>query len=398
VLSMTSEAGFVIPDAPRAKMVEAMKSVANGKLTRDNPWRGDDRLTRIAAIAALARNGQASPALLASNSLAAADMPTSALADWLTAIDRTKGANTALRTEAEAMLRRRIVYEGSRLDLADQANAPWWMMTSGDEMAIKALLSILGRPGWSDEGPKMMIGAALRQSRGHWDTTPANAWGTIAARRFASLFPASAITGTTTVTLGDQSASQSWPMLASSGPLRLKLPAVQTPLLLTQSAGAGPWAMVSVSAAVPLTKPLNAGYKIEKSVGIISQKNKDYLTRGDVIKVRITVDASAERSWVVVNDPIVPGGTIIGNLGGQSGLLAALASGGEGVQPSYIERGNDAWRGYYEWVPRGRFVTEYAVRLNGTGQFKLPPTRVEAMYSPDIRAAWPNAPVTVMMR
>ena len=398
VLSMTSEAGFVIPDTPRAKMIEAMKSVANGKLTRDNPWRGDDRLTRIAAIAALARNGQASPALLSSNSLAAADMPTSALADWLTAIDRTKGANTALRTEAEAMLRRRIVYEGSRLDLADQANAPWWMMTSGDEMAIKALLSILGRPGWSDEGPKMMIGVALRQSRGHWDTTPANAWGTIAARRFASLFPASAITGTTTVTLGDQSASQSWPMLSGAGPLRLKLPAVQTPLLLTQSAGAGPWAMVSVSAAVPLTKPLNAGYKIEKSVGIISQKNKDYLTRGDVIKVRITVDASAERSWVVVNDPIVPGGTIIGNLGGQSGLLAAVASGGEGIQPSYIERGNDAWRGYYEWVPRGRFITEYAVRLNGTGQFKLPPTRVEAMYSPDIRAAWPNAPVTVMMR
>ena len=398
VLSMTSEAGFVIPDTPRAKMIEAMKSVANGKLTRDNPWRGDDRLTRIAAIAALARNGQASPALLSSNSLAAADMPTSALADWLTAIDRTKGANTALRTEAEAMLRRRIVYEGSRLDLADQANAPWWMMTSGDEMAIKALLSILGRPGWSDEGPKMMIGVALRQSRGHWDTTPANAWGTIAARRFASLFPASAITGTTTVTLGDQSASQSWPMLSGAGPLRLTLPPVQTPLLLTQSAGAGPWAMVSVSAAVPLTKPLNAGYKIEKSVGIISQKNKDYLTRGDVIKVRITVDASAERSWVVVNDPIVPGGTIIGNLGGQSGLLAALASGGEGIQPSYIERGNDAWRGYYEWVPRGRFITEYAVRLNGTGQFKLPPTRVEAMYSPDIRAAWPNAPVTVMMR
>jgi alpha-2-macroglobulin len=398
VLSMTAEAGYTIPDAARTKMIDAMKSVANGKLTRDNPWARNDRLTRLAAIAALARNGQATPALLASNTLAPADMSTAALADWLVTIDRTKGANTALRTEAEAMLRRRIVYEGSRLDLADQANAPWWMMTSGDEMALKALLAVLGRPGWTEDGAKMMVGVSLRQSRGHWDTTPANAWGTIAARRFAKLFPASAITGTTTVTLGDQTAAQSWPMLSTAGPLRLKLPAVQTPLMLTQTAGAaGPWAMISVSAAVPLSKPLFAGYKIEKTIGIISQKNKEYLTRGDVIKVRITVDASAERNWVVVNDPVVPGGTIIGNLGGQSGLLAAAASGGEGVQPSYIERGKDAWRGYYEWVPRGRFVTEYAVRLNGTGQFSLPPTRVEAMYSPDIRAAWPNAPVTVKM-
>jgi alpha-2-macroglobulin len=397
VLSMTVEAGFAVPDAARAKMIEAMKSVASGKLTRDYPWRGNDRLTRIAAIAALARNGQASPALLASNTLAAADMPTIALADWLVAIDRTKGANTAQRTEAEAMLRRRLVIEGSRLDLADQANAPWWMMTSGDEMALKALIAVLGRPGWGEDGPKMMVGVALRQSRGHWDTTPANAWGTIAARRFAKLFPANAITGTTTVTLESQTVTQNWPQIATSGPLRLKLPSVQAPLLMTQSAGPGPWAMVSVSAAVPLTKPLFAGYKIEKSVSVIAQKTKGQLTRGDVIKVRITVDASAERSWVVVNDPVVPGGTIIGNLGGQSGLLAAAASGGEGVQPAYVERGKDGWRGYYEWVPRGRFVSEYAVRLNGTGTFTLPPTRVEAMYSPDIRAAWPNAPVTVVM-
>lgn len=397
VLSMTREAGFAVPDAARAKMIEAMKSVAAGKLTREYPWARNDRLTRIAAIAALARNGQATPVLLASNTLAAADMPTIALADWLVAIDRTKGANTALRTEAEAMLRRRLVFEGSRLDLADQANAPWWMMTSGDEMALKALLAVLGRPGWSEDGPKMMVGVALRQSRGHWDTTPANAWGVIAARRFATLYPASAITGTTSASLEGQSLTQSWPMLATSGPLRLKLPSAQAPLMLTQSAGPGPWAMISVSAAVPLSKPLFAGYKIEKSVSVISQKTKGQLTRGDVIKVRITVDASAERNWVVVSDPVVPGGTIIGNLGGQSGLLAAAASGGEGVQPSYIERGKDAWRGYYEWVPRGRFVTEYAVRLNSTGQFSLPPTRVEAMYSPDIRAARPNAPVSVAM-
>lgn len=135
-----------------------------------------------------------------------------------------------------------------------------------------------------------------------------------------------------------------------------------------------------------------------KTVAVLSRKVPGQLTRGDVLKITITVDATAERNWVVVSDPVPPGATIIGNLGGQSAILGAAASAGEGMQPSYVERGRDAWRGYFEWVPRGRFVIEYAVRLNGTGNFSLPPTRVEAMYSPDIRAQVPNQPITVAMR
>ncbi|MGE9115795.1 hypothetical protein, partial [Escherichia coli] len=69
-----------------------------------------------------------------------------------------------------------------------------------------------------------------------------------------------------------------------------------------------------------------------------------------------------------------------------------------GVVPAYVERGNTAWRGFYAWVPRGRFQASYMLRLNGAGRFQLPPSRVEAMYSPAIHAAVPNAPVVVVQR
>ena len=160
-----------------------------------------------------------------------------------------------------------------------------------------------------------------------------------------------------------------------------------------QGTGA-PWATVSVKAAVPLKEPLNAGYRIKRSVSIVKAANKDRLTRGDVIKVRIEVVAAAGRTWVVINDPVAPGATIVGNLGGQSEMLAEQA-GGSGAQPSYVERGKDSWRGYFGWMPAGTHAVEYVVRLNGSGRFTLPPTRVEAMYSPAIRGQWPNAPVTV---
>src|SRR3546814_2212202 len=83
--------------------------------------------------------------------------------------------------------------------LVDDARAPWWMMTSGDEMAIKALEAVLGRKGWEDDAGKLMVGVAQRQRKGHWDTTPANAWGAVTVRRLATLYPASAITGVTNI-------------------------------------------------------------------------------------------------------------------------------------------------------------------------------------------------------
>ncbi|MES2449227.1 MAG: MG2 domain-containing protein [Pseudomonadota bacterium] len=397
VLSMTADAGLPIPEGPRTRMIEGLKAVLDGRLRHEEY--GDVRLQRLAALAALARAGAGTPAMLGQIGMTAREMPTASLADYLVALDRIPGiANAvALKATAEAVLRTRLVYEGTRLDLSDASTAAWWLMSSGDEAAIKALIATLGRPGWQDEAPKMMVGVSLRQSRGHWDTTTANAWGTIAARKFSGLYPAEAIAGTTGLTLGGRMIDKAWPLTVDLRQASFPLPAAQTSLRLSQSGGAGPWASVSVSAAVPLTRPLNAGYKMTKAVSVVQARTPGVYTRGDVLKVTITVEASAERNWVVVNDPIPAGATIIGDLGGQSSLLGQ-ASGGDGVQPSYVERGNDSWRGFFAWVPAGKFTVAYTVRLNGAGRFNLPPSRVEAMYSPAIRAQLPNAPMTVAQR
>jgi alpha-2-macroglobulin len=270
------------------------------------------------------------------------------------------------------------------------------MMVSSDEMAVKALDAVIGQAGWSDDTPKMMVGVAMRQQRGHWDTTPANAWGSVLARRFAALYPASAIQGTTTASLGGVSRQQVWPM--SSAAAALRIPLIDGRLSLSQSGGAGPWANVSVSAAVPLMQSLFAGYKMTREVSVVSAKTKGVYTRGDVLKIRLTVDATADRNWVVISDPVPAGATIVGKLGGQSEILGEAADTSEGGYPSYIERARGEWRGYFAWMPAGKTVVEYVVRLNGAGDFKMPPSRVEAMYSPEIRAQVPNANVKVAAR
>ncbi|MBA4048585.1 MAG: alpha-2-macroglobulin, partial [Sphingomonas sp.] len=393
VLALTSEAGLPIPDGPRARMIDGLKAVIDGRLARESY--GDARLRRLVAFAALARAGAATTVMVGQLQLAPRDMPTAQLGDYLSAIDRVPGlANAqALRAAGEAVLRTRLVYEGTRLDLSDQGSAAWWLMSSGDEAAIKALLAVLGKPGWQDDGPRMMVGVSLRQQRGHWDTTTANAWGTIAARKFASVYPASAVAGVTTATLGTTTISRVWPLAEPQRLLSFPLPRSRTPLALAQSGGAGPWAGVQVAAAVPLRAPLFAGYRLARKVEVVQARQPGRYSRGDVIKVTITVEASAERNWVVISDPLPAGATIIGDQGGQSTLLNASSS--SGGYPSYVERGGATWRGYYAWMPRGTTSVSYSVRLNGVGRFNLPPTHVEAMYSPAIHADLPNAPVTV---
>ena len=392
-LSMTAEAGLVIPDGPRAKMLDAMRAIAAGRLSDDGGF-GDRRLLRIAAIAALARTGAATPSLLAQAGIAPADMPTSTLADWIVAIGRTPGADPRLMATAQGVLRSRIVYEGGRLDLVDRTAASEAMMTSADEMAAKALLAAIGKPGWAAETPRLAIGLTLRQVRGHWDTTTANAWGTIAARRIAEALPAAGLHGVTTALLGGRSTRAAWPLAPDAPPLSLPLSRAM-PLALTHSAAPGPWATVSVKAAVPLAQPLFAGYRVARSVSVVEQRHPGRWSTGDIMRVHLIIDAPVDRTWVAVSDPLPAGATMIGGQATQSSIVAGQADVASGTMRTYYDPAIDAFRAYYAQLPKGRTTIDYALRLNGAGRFGLPPTRVEALYSPAIHAALPNAPLAV---
>jgi uncharacterized protein YfaS (alpha-2-macroglobulin family) len=102
-------------------------------------------------------------------------------------------------------------------------------------------------------------------------------------------------------------------------------------------------------------------------------------------------------SWVVITDP-VPGGASI--LGGGLGRDSAIATQGEKRDGegwrAFEERSFEAFRSYYQFLPKGVTKLQYTVRLNNIGEFGLPPSRVEAMYAPEVFGAVPNALVKVL--
>jgi hypothetical protein len=117
-------------------------------------------------------------------------------------------------------------------------------------------------------------------------------------------------------------------------------------------------------------------------------------SEGDVMRVTLHIVSHGDNGWLVVDDPIPSGATILGKgLGGES-LTAQLKDVAAGVpwmaRPTYVERGSDSYRAYYARVAAGEWDLNYTMRLNNAGTFRFPATRVEAMYAPEIFGEAPN--------
>ena len=94
--------------------------------------------------------------------------------------------------------------------------------------------------------------------------------------------------------------------------------------------------------------------------------------------------------------PIPAGASYLGSgLGGQSQI--ALAGEERSLCPciAFEEHAFDGVRAYYPYVRKGSWVYEYTIRLNQSGRFELPATRVEALYAPEAFGELPNAPFEV---
>jgi uncharacterized protein YfaS (alpha-2-macroglobulin family) len=144
-------------------------------------------------------------------------------------------------------------------------------------------------------------------------------------------------------------------------------------------------------AAIPLKEPFSSGYKIQKTIIPVQQKDRNRWSRGDIVRIHLEIEAQADQTWVVVSDPIPAGSTILGSgLGRDSEILTRGEERKGWIWPAFEERSFEAFRSYYEYVPKGKWTVEYTIRLNQGGLFQLPTTRVEALYFPEMLGEVPN--------
>jgi uncharacterized protein YfaS (alpha-2-macroglobulin family) len=217
--------------------------------------------------------------------------------------------------------------------------------------------------------------------------------------KFSQVFEKEPISGNSHATLAARTQDLDWSTDPQGKTLRFGWPEETSRLTLGHVGSGRPWTTVTSLAAIPLTKLFSSGYQIKKTTVPMDQQQKGSWTRGDLVRVRLELEAQSDMTWVVVNDPIPAGAAILGTGLARDSQLLTQGERREGwVWPTFEERSQEAFRAYYEFVPKGSWMVEYTLRLNNAGTFHLPPTRVEALYAPEMLGESPNEPVTVNER
>lgn len=400
VLSLASAAEWNLPADVQAKMELGLRRFVDGSLQRSGSLPAADLVIRkLAALVALARAGKSEPELLSGLSVAPNLWPTSALLDWWELLQRWPGAaQRELRLhEAEQIVRARLTMHGTVMDFsAEHAGDMPWLMVDGDSNAARLLLYVERFGIWKEDVARLLGGLLGQQRQGRWHSTVANAWARLAVDEFARTYESTKVEGVFRVQLGQTEGSKSWDGATPSLRFELPWPKGETPLFLQQQGSGQPWIRVSSEAAIPITTPLWSGYQVHKTVTPIAAKVEGKLSRGDLIRVRLEIQAQNDMAWVVLNDPIAAGTSHVGTGLARDSTMAQQGEQQEGASlPAYVEKPRDAYRAYYELLPKGRSVVEYTLRLNHAGTFHLPPTRVEAMYAAEVFGELPNADVGI---
>lgn len=442
VLAATHEAAavnpaFALPDDVRAPMERGLIAFIEGRIERSF-WspRKDLDMRKLAAIEALSRYGKAQGRMVSSITVAPNQWPTHSVIDWVNILKRVADVPERDKRLAEAMqiLRARLSFQGTKLIFStEQDDYWWWLMQNGDVNTARLMLAVMDDPTWKDDMGRLANGFISRQQAGAWHTTTANLWGGLALEKFSAKFEATPVSGTTKAAMGANNAAVDWSKVervkttdltgaahqttwfgAPASPGNLKNNGMFLPwtsaagkaggkeqLAVTHQGPGKPWLTLQSVAAIQLKAPFAAGYSITKTVTPVEQANKalppGQYTRGDVLRVTLEVNASADMTWVAITDPIPGGATILGSGLGRD---SAIATQGEKARtgpgwPAFEERSFESFRSYYEYLPKGAVKMEYTVRLNNVGDFALPPSRVEAMYAPEMFGESPNARVKV---
>jgi alpha-2-macroglobulin len=323
--------------------------------------------------------------------------------------ETTVANREALMKQIETILQTRVNYQGTLMNLQGDLDgeAAWRLFTSRDQEAIAVFGLAIDLKSWESDIGKVARGITARFKKGTWDTTTANAWGSTELRKFSAKFEKEKVAGRTAAKSAGVDYALDWTKKPIGEKVVLNWPtgssAKPVPVSFTHEGGGKPWLMMQTISAIPLKAPLDMGYSVLRKVTRVSVDGSQekpgpiQWKSGDVANIELTITAKYDHPWVVVRDPIPAGASHLGTgLDGGSNIMDRAPK----TRPKlnqitewpaeFNEKSQSHFISYAAYVMKGTYKTNYRIRLNSNGQMKMPPTHVEAMYSPE---AFGDAPI-----
>jgi len=154
---------------------------------------------------------------------------------------------------------------------------------------------------------------ADQNQAGHWGLTTANALGVLALGKFAEKYEKEKVAGFSKAGYGGVKRSINWGKRPGGGLVTLPWAKAKGAVTIVHKGDGSPWVTIECRASVPLLKPISSGYQVRRSVRAVERKRPDRWSVGDIMRIKLEIDAQSDMTWVVVSDPIPAGATILGS-------------------------------------------------------------------------------------
>ncbi len=396
MLSASKICGLAIPESLSEKMLKGLEDYVAGRIRQPSSERQNTVAlfsSRVYVMETLTLYGAINASQLTSlPQINTQQIGSATLVSWAALLENLDRDNFHASTKKEVLkaIEARLVINGNRYNYSQVRDSNWFIDSADANMARLVLL-VMQNPNigkiFGEKLPKMILGLISQNTKGAWDTTIANVFSSIALRVFASVYEKESITGITQVQLGELTKKADWATKKNGAILKFPWPEQGQGTVKIQHQGTGtPWSLVATQAAVELKQANFAGFTVDKSLKTIQQKVAGQWSVGDIVEIHLKVKANAATNQVAIIDPIPAGAKII-----KSGLIESLNY----VYPSLEQLSYEAYKAFYDWVPDTEIETVYQIQLNQAGKFKVPPTRVEAVYYPEMHGETPNSGIEV---
>lgn len=412
-LDILQENNIALPEKIQGDLLKGINNALSGRFTCHPYWASSYKSNvsdqrRILLIQTLSRYKKFKPQLLDSINVTPNAWSTETLVNWIQLLRRESSISKRDQQllAAENILKARVNFQGSVMNLQSSKNTDHWQLfTSADQEALGVFGLTIDQDKTGADAARLARGLTSRLKLGHWDTTMANAWGVTMMKKFSAKFEKTKISGNTSVSINESKEAINWAKKPAGEKVIMSWPsnaAKSIGQLKIEHVGNGkPWVHIETTAAIPLTSPMNFGYSITKKLSPVVQKNKGKWSVGDVIDVELKIMAQSDQAWVVLQDPIPSGAAHLGTgMSGESELLNRpknQTNDEDNYWPSeYDEKSFSNFITYAGYLTKGAYKINYRYRVNSAGTFKLPPTHVEAMYSPEVFGDTPNEDLVVV--
>jgi uncharacterized protein YfaS (alpha-2-macroglobulin family) len=276
-------------------------------------------------------------------------------------------------------------------ETGDDFELYWATDARATALVLAALLEVDAKSPLIDKLATGLLG--MREgATGAWTSTQDNLWSLVALAQYARRATGADLDAT--ITLGGKVVATKHLRRGMVQALTLPLASITGDDLAIAVNGHAHVTARVIEARVDTGAPASHGYAIQRSYRDEAGKPLTSAKPGQLVTIRLDIDADSDHRWIAVVDPL-PAGFEAVNPELASNQPRTDRYGRYQTWWGYVEMRDDRVRWFTDELGRGHVTLSYQARATTPGAFTAAPATVEAMYQPAINGRTGTAAMTV---